>query len=363
MSRLKALHKFGQSPWYDNIERGLLFSGSLKKLVDDGITGVTSNPSIFEKAINGSDAYNADIEQLAKQGKGTNAIYDELTTSDISMAADILNEVFDATQKVDGFVSIEVSPHLAHDTEGTITEAKRIFKKIGKQNIMIKIPATPAGFQAIRQVIAEGINVNATLIFSQAHYLAVSEAYLKGLLDRLKKNLPVDHINSVASFFVSRIDTHVDKLLLEKGNKSLLGKAAVAQTKAVSSLYRKLFYGEDFEKFRAKGARVQRLLFGSTSTKDPAYRDVKYVEEIIGEGTVNTLPHVTVEAFKDHGVARPTLDQGLEEAHQVLADLKALGIDIEQVCQKIQDEGVRAFVDAYDKLINALENKRKKLVS
>jgi transaldolase len=363
MSRLEELCKFGQSPWYDNIERSLLFSGGLKKLIDDGITGVTSNPSIFEKAINGSDAYNADIEQLARQGKDTDAIYDELTTSDVSMAADVLGGVFESSGRLDGFVSIEVSPHLAHEEEGTIAEAKRIFKKINKANIMIKIPATPAGFQAIQRVIAEGINVNATLIFSQAHYLAAADAYLSGLWDRVKKDLPIDHIRSVASFFVSRIDTRVDKLLREKGNHSLLGKAAVAQTKVVNSLYRKLFYGENFEKLKAEGAQVQRLLFGSTSTKDPAYRDVKYVEEIIGEGTVNTLPHATVEAFKDHGVAQPTLDQGLEDAHQVLADLKTLGIDMEQVCQRIQDEGVQAFVDAYDRLINALENKRKKLVS
>lgn len=376
MSRLKELHKFGQSPWYDNIERGLLLSGKLKKMIDeDGISGVTSNPTIFEKAINGSTAYDRTIEKLAKQGKDAQSIYDELTIWDITEAACLLDGVFTASKKMDGFVSIEVSPHLAHDPETTIAEAKKLFTKIGKENLLIKVPATTEGIEAIRRLIADGINVNATLIFSQAHYLAVAKAYIQGIEERIERGLPVDTVTSVASLFVSRIDTYVDKMLnarismLDPGNpqrkelESLIGKAAVAQAKVIYDLYRKQFYGPEFSKLKEKGAKVERLLFGSTSTKNPAYRDVKYVEELIGEGTINTIPQVTVDAFRDHGVAQATLGKGLEEAKQVLAKLNEFGIEVEKVCQQIQDDGVQAFIDSYDKLINSLQDKRKQYIS
>lgn len=375
MSRLKDLHKFGQSPWYDNIERGLLLSGKLREMIDeDGISGVTSNPTIFEKAINGSEAYNADIEKLAKAGKDTQTLYDELTIGDISLAADMLSGVHRSSKKIDGFVSIEVSPHLAHDAAKTVAEAKKLFNRIGKENLMIKVPATIESFDAIRRLIAEGINVNATLIFSQAHYTAVANAYAAGIEERLEKGLPVDKITSVASLFVSRIDTYVDKMLddlilKEKDEKNakelqdLIGRAAVAQTKAVNELYQKHFYGPEFSRLKGKGARIQRLLFGSTSTKNPLYSDLKYVEEIIGEGTINTLPHVTLEAFRDHGKARSTLGEGLDEAKQVLAKLKSYGISIEEVCQTIQDDGVQAFINSYDKLIKSLEDKRNQFIS
>lgn len=372
MSRLKDLREFGQSPWYDNIERGLLLSGGLKKMIDeDGIAGVTSNPSIFEKAINGSDSYDNDIKKMSKAGKDVGFIYDELTTSDVSSAADILRQVYDSSGKVDGYVSIEVSPHLAHDTQTTISEAKRLAAKIGKENLMIKIPATGEGIPAIRQCIAEGLNINITLIFSQAHYQAVAKAYIDGITERLNKGLKVDQVTSVASFFVSRIDTYIDKMLdakcstLDKEDpkrkelESLKGKAAVAQSKVMYEQYRKVFYGEEFSKLKEKGANIQRLLFGSTSTKNPAYSDVKYVEEIIGEGTINTLPQVTVDAFRDHGKASSTLSEGIEEAKAILEKLNSLGIIVEEVCQKIQEDGVAAFSQSYDKLIDSLEKKKR----
>jgi transaldolase len=376
MSRLNDLREFGQSPWYDNIERGLLLSGGLKKMIDeDGIAGVTSNPSIFEKAINGSNSYDRDIEKMSKEGKDVGYIYDELTTSDVSNAADILSEVHKASGKVDGYVSIEVSPHLAHDTQTTVNEAKRLAAKIGKENLMIKIPATVEGIPAIKQCIADGLNINVTLIFSQAHYQAVAKAYIDSITERVNKGLAVDQITSVASFFVSRIDTQIDKMLDDRISKleandpktkeleNLRGKAAVAQSKVMYEQYRKLFYGNEFSKLKQKKAKVQRLLFGSTSTKNPAYSDVKYVEEIIGEGTINTLPQVTVEAFRDHGKASSTLREGVEEAKAILKKLNSSGIIVEEICQKIQDDGVAAFSESYDKLLDSLEKKKRQFAS
>lgn len=358
MSRLKELHKYGQSPWYDNIERGMLLSGKLKKMIEeDGIAGVTTNPSIFEKAINGSTEYDPEIRKLSQEGRSVTEIYDELTIQDVEQAAELLKETYLSSKGLDGFVSIEVFPHLAHDVKATISEAKRLFNRLGSENIMIKVPATKEGIEAIRTLIADGVNVNATLIFSQEHYRTVAQAYIGGLSERLRQGKNIDKVASVASLFVSRIDTYVDKALKELNHPELLGKAAVAQTKVIYDLYRQLFYGSEFAGLKEKGANIQRLLFGSTSTNDPAYSDVKYVEEIIGEGTINTLPHVTVDAFKNHGVAKATLDKGLEEAKQVLSKLKGLGIDVEKICQQIQDDGVQAFVDSYDKLIASIRHK------
>jgi transaldolase/transaldolase/glucose-6-phosphate isomerase len=361
MSRLKELHKFGQSPWYDNIERGMLLSGRLKKMIEeDGIVGVTTNPSIFEKAINGSADYDPEIVKLGRKGKSVLEIYDELTTQDVDWAADLLKGTYSSSKGLDGYVSIEVSPHLARDAKGTVAEAERLFKKLGRENIMIKVPATWEGIGAIRALIAEGINVNATLIFSQQHYRGVAEAYLKGLEERAGRGQDVSKTASVASLFVSRIDTYVDKILEgQKTMADLKGKAAVAQSKAIYEIYRQLFSGERWKKLESKGAKIQRLLFGSTSTKNPAYRDVKYVEEIIGEGTINTIPEATVAAFRDHGTAKATLDKGIGEAKQTLQTLKGFGIDVELICQQIQDDGVQAFVDSYDKLISSLEQKKR----
>ncbi|MDD5383032.1 MAG: transaldolase [Candidatus Margulisbacteria bacterium] len=376
MSKLKELHKYGQSPWYDNIERGLLLSGKIKEMiVDDGITGLTSNPTIFEKAINGSKLYDADIERLSREGKDAQAIYDELTTWDIDKAADVLLEVYTSSGRKDGFVSIEVSPHLAHDTEATIAEAKRLYGKISRANVMIKVPATIEGVEAIRKLTLLGINVNATLVFSLTHYSAVSEAYISGLEERISKGMPVDMINSVASLFVSRIDTYIDRLLNERVIKNhdekkmrdmegLSGKAAVAQAKIIYDAYRRTFYTPQFKSYISGGAKVQRLLFGSTSTKNPSYSDVKYVEELIAEGTINTMPSITIEAFKDHGVPQAALIGNVTaEASEILAKLRTYGVAIEEVCQKIQDDGLQAFTDSYDKLIRSLEKKRLTFIS
>jgi len=375
MSRLKQLHKFGQSPWYDNIERGLLVSGRLQEMInEDGISGITSNPTIFEKAINGSKNYDADIESLSKKGMDAGKIYDELTTWDIERAADILLPVYRTSDHVDGFVSIEVSPHLAHDAEATIAEAKRIYTRISRANVLIKVPATKEGAEAVRRLTAAGINVNVTLIFSLSHYNEISQAYLRGLEDRVGKGLPVKNIHSVASFFVSRIDTYVDRMLNDlmlkerdeariREMQGLAGRAAVAQAKIINDTYRRTFYGPQFLDLKSKGASIQRLLFGSTSTKNPSYSDVKYVEELVGEGTINTLPQATVDAFRDHGVAKPALSEGLAEATEVMAKLQANGIVVEEVCQTIQDDGVAAFVSSYDKLLKSLEKKRSQFVS
>jgi len=370
MSSLKDLQKFGQSAWYDNIERSFLLSGGLKRLVDDGIMGVTSNPSIFQKAIGGSAAYDEDIKKFSQEGKNINQIYDELTTWDIARATEIMSNTFQSTGKIDGFVSLEVPPDLAHDAEKTVLEAERLFKKVNRPNLMIKIPATKEGPAAIKAAIAKGINVNVTLIFNQEHYKAIAQAYIDGIKQRIQMRLPVDQVHSVASFFVSRIDSAVDKMLMEKGKsgmmkeyEGLLGKAAVAQTKVIYDLYRKMFWGKEFRALEKQGANVQRLLFGSTSTKNPDYSDVKYVEEIIGEGTVNTIPHKTVEAFMDHGKAKASLSEGIDEAKETLKKLKSMGIDVEKVCQKIQDDGVEAFIKDYHKLLKTLEEKKKSIVS
>jgi len=370
MSRLKQLHKFGQSPWYDNIERGFLTSGKLQEMISEhGITGVTSNPTIFEKAINGSALYDADIQSLSKAGKDARTIYDELTTWDISRAADTLLNVYKASGRKDGFVSVEVDPHLAHDAEGTVAEAKKLYTRISRANVMIKVPATKEGVGAVRRLTALGINVNATLIFSLSHYTEISQAYLRGLEERAAKGQPVDNVHSVASFFVSRIDSYLDRMLNNMMLKErddakvrvmqgLGGQAAVAQAKIINDAYWRTFYGPQFSALKSKGANIQRLLFGSTSTKNPSYSDVKYVEEIIGEGTINTLPPATIDAFNDHGVAKNTLGEGLIEARDVMAKLQAQGISVEEVCQTIQDDGVQAFISSYDKLLRSLEKKR-----
>jgi transaldolase len=362
MSRLKELYKLGQSPWYDNIERGLLLSGKLQKMItDDGIAGVTTNPSIFEKAINGSPDYDGEIEKLSRQGHDVAGIYDELTTRDVGLAADLLWQIYLSSKGLDGYVSIEVSPHLAHDAAATVSEAKRIFGKLARKNVMIKVPATTEGIEAIRNLIAGGINVNATLIFSQANYRQVVNAYIEGLEIRSRRGENITGIASVASFFVSRIDTTIDQLLEAKARQDIQGKAAVSQAKVVYDLYKQTFSSARWQELAGQGAKVQRLLFGSTSTKNPAYSDVKYVEEIIGSETINTLPEVTLAAFRDHGKVRAALGEGLGQAEENLAKIKKEGIDTEEICRQIQEAGVQAFVDAYDKLIFSIEQKKSRV--
>jgi transaldolase len=349
-----------QAVWFDFIERALLSSGGLARLVaDDGVRGVTSNPSIFQKAIEGGDAYQTAVAELLKNDPGMTTIdlYEALAIEDIRGAADILETVFEASGGDDGYVSLEVSPHLAHDTEGTIAEAERLWRYVDRPNLMIKVPATPEGIEAIERLIARGINVNATLMFSLGHYEAVAGAYLRGL----ETCAEPARVASVASFFVSRVDTKIDAALESLGKPAALdlrGKAAIANSKLAYRRFEELFGGEAFAPHAARGARVQRPLWASTSTKNPAYRDVMYVEELVGPDTVNTLPVATLEGFRDHGVVRASLREDLEGAEQVFADLAALGVDIDAITEELQVEGVAAFAASFDQLLAALDAAR-----
>lgn len=361
MSSLKELAGQGQSIWLDYIRRNMLRSGELKRMVDeDGIRGVTSNPTIFEKAIAGSTDYDDALrEMLAKDGNSdVGKLYESLAIEDIQMAADVLRSVYDATGGDDGYVSLEVSPHLAHDTQGTIREAKRLRAAVGRPNLMIKVPAAPEGIPAIEELIADGLNINITLMFSMSHYEAVAGAYLRGL-ERCSNPAQVA---SVASFFVSRVDTMVDKALETLGSEralSLLGKIAIANSKIVYNRFLQIFHGEGFAQLRSRGARVQRPLWASTGTKNPKYSDVHYVENLIGAETVNTLPPETLNAFRDHGkVIEGAVRDNLDGAASALNQLKALGIDLEAITEKLQQDGVAAFAASFDQLMAALEKKR-----
>jgi transaldolase/glucose-6-phosphate isomerase len=361
MNPLKDLNKYGQAIWLDYIHRNLINSGGLKRLVqEDGMRGVTSNPTIFEKAI----AHGADYDEtmraaLAENSKAeTGKIYERLVMEDIRAAADVLRPVYDETGGADGFVSLEVSPHLAHDTQGTIAEARRLKAEVDRPNVMIKVPATPAGIPAIEALTADGVNVNITLMFSMSHYEAVARAYIQGL----GRAAEPAKISSVASFFVSRVDTLVDGMLEKLGTPEALalrGKIAVANSKAVYRRFEEIFHGEGFAALRSRGARVQRPLWASTGTKNPSYSDILYVENLIGPDTVNTLPPATIDAFRDHGrVPGATVKEKLDEARSALAELSRLGIDLEEVGKKLQDDGVAAFVKSFDDLMAALEKKR-----
>ncbi len=358
MSKLHELFQLGQSVWYDNISRALLDSGDMQALIDDGVVGVTSNPSIFEKAIAKSDDYDAAIGELAQAGKTTNEIYEALTLADIGAAADLLKPVYDKTGGVDGYISLEVSPTLARDTEGTIAEARRLFTALSRPNIMIKVPATPQGIPAIETLTAEGININVTLIFSLSSYEGVMIAYITGLEKRLAAGQPIDHISSVASFFVSRVDTAVDKALDAKGNKELQGKIAIANAKIAYARFRQVFSGTRWQALVANGARVQRPLWASTSTKNPDYPDTLYVDNLIGPDTVNTMPPATVEAYKDHGVVAVTISQGVEDAAGQLEALAQAGVDLDAVTDQLQVDGVDAFAKSFHSLMDGIESKR-----
>jgi transaldolase len=349
-----------QAVWFDFIERDLLSSGGLARLVaDDGVRGVTSNPSIFQKAIEGGGAYDAAVAELLENdpAMATIDLYEALAIEDIRGAADVLAPVFEASGGDDGYVSLEVSPHLAYDTEGTIAEAERLWRTVDRPNLMIKVPATPEGIEAIERLIARGINVNATLMFSLGHYEAVAGAYLRGI----EACAEPARVASVASFFVSRVDTKIDAALEALGTAEALdlrGKAAIANSKLAYHRFEELFGGEAFAANAARGARMQRPLWASTSTKDPAYRDVMYVEELVGPDTVNTLPVATLEAFRDHGVVRASLREDLAGAEQVFAQLADLGVDIDAVTDELQVEGVAAFAASFDQLLAALDAAR-----
>ena len=347
-----------QSIWYDNIERRLLKNGELKQLIADGISGVTSNPSIFEKAILSSTDYDTDIARFARAGKSLEEIYNELTISDIAETADILKDTFESSNHQDGFVSIEVSPEYAYDKNKTIESAKYLFQRLNRPNIMIKVPATTECIPAVRALIADGINVNVTLIFSLPHYQAVANAYIQGLEDRFRQKLPLHNVFSVSSVFISRIDTRIDNICKDA---SLKGKPAVANTKIIYQDYRDIFWGDMFAKLAKARANIQRILWGSTSTKNPAYPDIKYVQEIIAPDSINTIPPATIKAFKDHGKPEITIDKNIDGAWKVIESLKQQKIDIVKECQAIQDEGVKAFSDAYKKTIDAIKVKVNKL--
>ncbi len=358
MSKLHELFQLGQSVWYDNISRALLDSGEMQTLINDGIVGVTSNPSIFEKAIAKSSDYDDAIRELALAGKSTTEIYEALALEDIGETADLLKPVYDKTGGVDGYISLEVSPTLARDTEGTIAEARRLFAALSRPNIMIKVPATPEGIPAIETLISEGININVTLIFSLSSYEDVMNAYLTGLEKRLAAGQPIDHISSVASFFVSRVDTAVDNALDAKGNQALQGKIAVANAKIAYARFQQVFSGTRWQALVDNGARVQRPLWASTSTKNPAYPDTLYVDTLIGPDTVNTMPPATVDAFKDHGTAAVTLTEGVEDAAGQIEALAQAGVDLDAVTDQLQNDGVDAFAKSFHALMDSVESKR-----
>ncbi|GAB4427744.1 MAG: bifunctional transaldolase/phosoglucose isomerase [Anaerolineae bacterium] len=366
---LKKMSDLGQSLWYDNIERRLLEEGELARMVaEDSVVGVTSNPAIFQKAISGSDAYDAQIAEIvaASPTIPIKDLYETLAIEDIRAAATVLQPVYERTNGHDGYVSLEVSPDLAHNTEGTIAEARRLFDTVGRSNLMIKIPATPAGLPAITEVIGSGINVNVTLMFSLQNYIDVANAYIAGLEKLDAAGGDLSRVASVASFFVSRVDTLLDDLLAQNGSEAALnlqGKLAIANAKAAYKKFQEMFGSERFKKLAAKGARVQRPLWASTSTKNPAYRDVIYAEELVGPHTVDTLPPATLDGLRDHGQIRASLEEGLDEALPMLEQLEGLGIDYTAATDKLQADGVKAFADAFVSLLSSLETKREAIVS
>lgn len=365
MNPLRRLQDFGQSIWYDNIERKILHSGELARLInEDGLRGITSNPTIFEKAITSSHDYDDSLAKwlYAATHQDNRSLFFNLAIEDIQGAADLLKPVYDATQGRDGYVSLEVSPDLAYDVEATVAEAERLHDRVNRPNLMIKVPATKKGVLAFENLVAKGINVNVTLLFSIERYKEVAEAYLAGLEARLRKGLAIDSIASVASFFVSRVDSAVDKLL-EKAAASdpaatkLQGQIAIANAKLAYAWYQRVFNTPRFDKIRQAGASTQRLLWASTGTKNPDYSDVMYIDTLIGPDTVNTVPPATYAAYKDHGQPRISLTEGIEDAERQISTLKSFGIDLETVTKQLEDEGVQSFAKSFTNLLNAISAK------
>ena len=370
MNTLQQLKQLGQSVWYDNIQRNLLgHKGKLAHMIaEHGLSGVTSNPSIFEKAINNSQEYDEQLATLVKQQPDINSrdLFFALAIDDIQNAADLLLPVYQQTQAHDGYVSLEVSPDLAYDTDATIAEAKRLAQQVNRPNLMIKVPGTREGISAVEALTAAGININATLLFSAQRYEEIARAYIRGLRQRQQQGLPVDGIASVASFFVSRVDTLIDKLLSEKAANAtasqidiihrLTGQVAILNAKSAYAIYQTL-YADEFADIAALGGQPQRLLWASSGTKNPAYSDVLYIDSLIGPDTVNTMPPATYEAFLDHGNPTETLTQGISDAADQLAMLAKLDIDLPAACQQLEDEGVEAFAKAFSSLLSAIEQK------
>ncbi len=366
MNPLVELHAYGQSFWYDNIRRKFLQDGTLQRMIDkDGLRGMTSNPSIFEKAIGQSDDYDGQIQTLVAEGADVNAIYEALAIADIQAACDLFTDLYAQSGGGDGFVSLEVSPHLARDTEGTIAEARRLFATVARPNLMIKVPATKEGIPAIRQLISEGININVTLMFSMDHYEAVANAYTEGLTQLLANGGDVSKVASVASFFVSRVDSAVDKELAGMSDSrvaGLLGKVAIANSKVVYLRFKEIFQGEAFAALQAAGGTRQRLLWASTSTKNPTFHDTLYIDSLIGAETVNTIPPATVDAFRDHGTVGNTLETAVAEAQSILETLADVGVDLDAITEKLQADGVDAFSRSFDGLMETIGTKRGQMV-
>lgn len=371
-SQLRRIEALGQSLWLDHIERALLAGGGLERLIrDDGISGVTSNPAIFEKAIAQHAEYDAAIALLARRGLGAQEIYETLAIEDVCRAADLLRDVYDTSCGRDGYVSLEVSPHLAYDTAATVAEAKRLWNRVKRPNLMIKVPATRAGLPAIRQLIAAGVNVNVTLLFGVARYREVAGSYLAGLEDRLANGDALDHIASVASFFLSRIDTLVDGFL-DRDNRAqarelrgdaLRGRVAIACARLAYQEYQGLVRSARWQALAAHGARAQRLLWASTSTKDPAYDDVKYVEALIGPDTINTLPPETLAAYRDHGNPALRLEEQMKAARALPGQLAVLGLDLDAVSDELERQGVQKFIEPYERLLATLARRAAELAT
>lgn len=375
MDNLIDLLEYGQSYWLDNLTREKINNGEIKKRVtEQGLRGITSNPSIFNKAFTSGNEYDEQIEKLAKEGKSSQEIYEALTVKDVQDACDILKPVYDQSKGTDGFVSLEVSPYLARDTEGSKNEARRLYKSVDRANCFIKIPGTKEGVPAIEEMLYEGVNINITLLFSIDNYEAVAFAYLNALRRRLAEGKSVTNTVSVASFFLSRIDVLCDQLLhhymipshSEEVNKQvsdLLGKTGIASAKIAYQHFKEIFGGKEWNELKEKGANVQRVLWASTSTKNPNYSDVLYVNSLIGEDTINTLPEETISAFADHGILKKdTIEEGLNDAVQVFGKLNTIGIDINFITQQLENEGIQKFIDAYDKLMIGLNEKRENAI-
>jgi transaldolase / glucose-6-phosphate isomerase len=373
MNSILDLGKQGQSIWYDYIQRALIWTGALHRMMkEDGLRGVTSNPAIFEKAIAGSRDYAPAVKGIVRSGASTIQTFERVAIHDIQLATDVLREVYEATNGRDGYVSFEVSPHLANDTEGTIKDARRLWDLVSRDNLMIKIPATPEGIPAIERSIADGINVNITLLFAVDAYEKVHEAYMSGLEKLIAKGGDPSRIASVASFFVSRIDTLVDKMIddrlpnaaddQKRKLEGFRGKVAIANAKVAYQSYLEAIETPRWKALAAKGARTQRLLWASTGTKNPAYRDVLYLEELIGPDTVNTVPEATYNAFKDHGKTRPSLAENVKEAERIMATLKDVDISMKAVTDKLLVDAVVLFKEAFDRLIGAVDKRRKEIL-
>lgn len=362
MTKLDDLAALGQSAWLDFIHRDLIDSGDLSRLVEQGLRGMTSNPSIFDQAISKSTTYDESIRQWAGQGQSVQEIYERLAFSDIQRACDLLRPVYDRTDRLDGYVSLEVSPLLAHDTQGTIEQVRTYFGAVDRPNLMIKIPATREGIPAVERMLGEGININVTLMFSIEQLNQVAEAFLSGMEKFASKDGDISHVGSVSSFFVSRVDSMIDPMLEAKGEQALLGKLGIANARLAYHRFRELFGGPRWERLSARGARIQRVLWGSTSTKNPAYPDTMYVDELIGPDTVNTIPPETLQAFLDHGRVERRVDRDLDQARTSVSALAKAGIDLNSVTDRLLDEGVEKFERSFQNLLDSLEAKRQALV-